>query len=444
MSTPLLSIERLRHRFPNGRVLSLSIQLAVQAGQAAIITGPSGSGKSTLLRAIAGCLNEDGETEWQAEVLAQGTALVLQDPEAQLLCTTVEEEVAFGLRNLGMEEETVSRRVTDALGALGITSLHTRNCESLSTGQKQRVVLAALLAMRPSLLLLDEPFSQLDSAGEAQLRRWLSEYKSSGGAVIVAAHEVEAGDPLWDLHIDIQPTALSRVQPQVPSFSAPSAGLNGCPDTVLEAEGLIYRTDRDDAVLDELTLKLNRGCRTHVTGENGAGKSTLLRCLLGLQTPQAGRVTIAEIKVSHPGKLAGRVGYLPQNADLTLFEETVTDEVGFTVRRQLGRMSARAQVDETLTLCGLQHLAKISPLCLSHGERHVVALASTLAAKPAVLLLDEPLTGLDDQLARSVLAILDYWASQYGTAVLLVSHGALPVAWGDEHLVLQGGRLYEA
>jgi energy-coupling factor transporter ATP-binding protein EcfA2 len=97
-----------------------------------------------------------------------------------------------------------------------------------------------------------------------------------------------------------------------------------------------------------------------------------------------------------------------------------------------------------MTVCGLQFMAGSSPLCLSHGERHIVALASALAARPELLFLDEPLTGLDDQLARSVLAILDYWASQHGTAVLLASHRALPVTWGDQHLVLQGGRLHEA
>ena len=154
LSTPLLSIERSRHRFPNGSVLDLSIPLEVRQVKRPLHTGPSGSGKSTLLRAIAGCSDEDGETEWQAEVLAQGTALALQDPEAQLLCSTVEEEVAFGLRNLGVEEQTTtSPRVNDALLALGIDTLRTRNCEALSAGQKQRVILAALLTMRPLLLV---------------------------------------------------------------------------------------------------------------------------------------------------------------------------------------------------------------------------------------------------------------------------------------------------
>ena len=159
---------------------------------------------------------------------------------------------------------------------------------------------------------------------------------------------------------------------------------------VLEAEGLVYRTDREDQILNDLALTLEKGSRVHVVGENGAGKSTLLRCLLGFHTPQAGRVAIAGVDAPHPGDLAGRVGYLPQNADLILFEETVAHEVGFTLRRQMGRKSARLRVDETLSLCGLQHLAECSPLCLSHGERHVVALVSALAAKRAGLLLDEP------------------------------------------------------
>ena len=393
---------------------------------------------------MAGCLPEGGSTSWQAEVLPERPALVLQDPEAQLLCTTVEEEVSLGVRNQGLDADTAACRVKEALSSLDLQAWREQNVEALLTGQKQRVVLAALLAMHPSLLLLDEPFSQLDAKGAAQLRNLISRQKAEGRAVLVAAHRAEPEDCLWDLRLDLPVSTTHSLSPQIPPLASPPGRRADGNENALRAEGLTYRTDSGTLVLDELCLSLAKGSTLHIMADNASGKTTLMRCLVKALAPETGRVVVDGIESPGLGDLAGRVGYLPQNADMLLFEESVEREVAFPLRHHLVASGRQQRLKEILALCGLSGLAARSPLCLSHGERHMVALASVIAPYPPVLLLDEPLTGLDSFLADSVLGILNYCVRAQGMAVLLVSHAPLPMAWGDRRLSLKDGRLYEA
>jgi energy-coupling factor transporter ATP-binding protein EcfA2 len=162
-------------------------------------------------------------------------------------------------------------------------------------------------------------------------------------------------------------------------------------------------------------------------------------------TPHAGQVALDGKPLPHRSRLAGRLGYLPQNADMLLFEESVRREVGFTLRRLATPTAKReALLEEMLRFCGLQRMASRAPLSLSHGERHMLAVASVLAARPSIILLDEPLTGLDARIGTALLHLLTYCARQHEMAVLLVTHGKLPATWGDRCLVLEGGRLRDA
>ena len=434
MTPPVLAVERFRHRHANGRELDLAMPLVLRRGQAALVTGLSGSGKSTLLRALAGCAGESGASRWQADMLPHRPVLLLQETEAQLLCATVEEEVAFGLLGRGFEGAELSRRVDRALQALDIEALRRRPSDALSMGQKQRVVLAALLAMEPTLLLLDEPFSQLDAEGATTLRRLIARQKAEGRAILVTAHDAAVDDGWADFRIDLAlPAPPRRLPTPVP---APVAAAE---TVALVAQRLVFRHDHHRPVLDGLDLELSSGTVTHLLGGNAAGKSTLLRCLAGLLTPQAGRIDLPDSP--RPGTV--RLAYLPQNVDLTLFEATVEREIGFTLGRALGCPDTRRhRTAEALAAFGLDDLAGQSPLCLSHGERHLVALASAIAAHPRLLLLDEPFAGLDDRLAGRVLDILAAAARSQGMAVLLASHAPLPVPWSERSLLLAEGRLH--
>lgn len=443
MRSPVLSIRQLQYQHADGRRLDFMTPLTVFPGQAVIMTGPSGSGKSTFLRALAGCPPEGGLARWDADLLPQKPALSLQDPEAQLLCASVEEEVELGPRNQGISGAALNQRIEEALATLDITALRRRGVHTLSMGQKQRVVLAALLAMRPDVLLFDEPFSQLDAAGEARLRSLIARLKAEGRVVIVSAHEAHPEDPLWDIRLQLPMHDVCRLNPSLPPPPPPAPRSKDRAVPVLQARGLGFRHEAGPPVFDDIDLVLEPGTTTQVAGGNATGKSTLLRCLIGALPCSAGQVVIDGVTAPKPGRLAARLGYLPQNADMLLFEESVRREIAFTLRRVMPSAAAREhRVDEILRFCGLTELAPRPPLCLSHGERHTLALASLLAARPAVLLLDEPLTGLDAPVATILLDLLNHFAQTYGTAVLLATHGRLPIDWGERRFVLEQGRFH--
>ncbi len=300
------------------------------------------------MRALAGCPPEGGGVRWEADQLPERSVLALQDPEAQLLCSCVEEEVELGARNQGLAGAALEARIAEALAALDIAPLRRREVHALSMGQKQRVGLAALLAMHPDVLLLDEPFSQLDAPGEQRLRGLIRELKAQGRVVIVSAHEADPDDPLWEVRVDLAEAGACRLNPCLPRTAA-SPRASGAARPVLQARGLEFRTPAATTVLADLDLTLAPGSTTQVAGTNASGKSTLLRCLAGLLTPCAGQVVIDGVAAPRPGRLAGRLGYLPQNADMLLFEESVRREVGFTLRRTLPtRADREARVEEML------------------------------------------------------------------------------------------------
>lgn len=441
---PVVALRHLDYRHADGRRLPLDVPLTVFPGQAVAVTGPSGAGKTTLLRALAGCPPEGAEARFAADRLPERPVLFLQDPEAQLLCAGVEEEVELGPRNQGLTGPALERRVADALAAMDIAALRERDNQTLSMGQKHRVALAALLAMEPDLLLLDEPFSQLDAPGEARLRGLLARLKTAGRTIIVTTHAVAPQDALWDIRLDLSRNDCANLCPRLPQPANGQRTASEAPP-VLQAVDLGFRRESGAEIFAAADLAVERGMTVQLDGDNASGKSTLLRCLAGLLPPNEGQVLLDGAPAPKPGRLAGRLAYLPQQADMLLFEESVRREVGFTLRRQrLAAAERQARVEETLGLCGLQALAHRAPLSLSHGERHMLALASLLAARPAVLLLDEPLTGLDAPVGTIVLGLLDHFARAHGTAVLLATHGALPSTWGDRRYVLAKGRLHAA
>jgi energy-coupling factor transport system ATP-binding protein len=252
----------------------------------------------------------------------------------------------------------------------------------------------------------------LDEQGRVQLRRLIERHKTEGGAVLATAHYAPAADLLWDVRVELAGAAAHFDNPPI-RFEAPSG------------------PRKRPVILEHGTLRLEAGTTVHLSGDNASGKTTLLRRLVDM------------VADSRPN-LPFRLGYLPQNPDLLLFEETVEREVGFALRRTMPAQEARRRTSETLELCGLTALAQEPPLCLSHGERHLTALASVIAARPALLLVDEPLTGLDPGLSRRVLGILSYYAHVHHTAVLLASHGPLPTAWGDRRYTITDGAIHAA
>ena len=426
------------------------IDLSVQKGSFVLIGGPSGSGKSTLALALLGLLGPDGDApadvrgyvsleelkpglNTAAELSAQ-VGLVFQNPATQLFNGTVEEEVAFGPRNLALEASEVATRVDEALTVVGCESLRRRSVRHLSGGEQQRVAIAASLAMRPATLILDEPTANLDEDGTATVVRTLNNLRSDHGVTIVVIEHrlrpfaksasrliwlekgrVVADGPPRDVMPQVDP-------PPLDSFVGPSGGP---PLVTLEGVTVGYN---GRAVLRGCSLTLHEGDFGAIVGPNGAGKSTVARTLAGLMRPHRGRV------VWHNGRgRARRVGFLQQNPLHQLVCSTVEEEVWFGPRN-LGiadEDSLNALLDET----GLDGLKHRPTQALSVGEQQRTALAATLSSDPKLLILDEPTLGQDRHHLRQLMSLVQT-LNRHGQTVLLITH--------DHNLVAQSAnRVWE-
>ncbi|WP_239026917.1 ABC transporter ATP-binding protein [Geomonas oryzisoli] len=455
-----MDIEDFGFTYPGSTEPSLSgISASVRRGEFVCLTGDSGCGKSTLLMGIMGLLPRGSRlgTIRVAPSAAAGSApaagIVFQTAESQILCSTVAEEIAFGPENFCVPADEIALRVREGLHEVGLTGEERRSVERFSAGQKQRLAVASVLSMRPGLLLLDEPTSQLDVQGKEELVAVFTELKRRGHTIVMAEHDPRPFDGLVDRYLKLERGRLvgsDRVPPdpvryRPKAFLLPySSSLYGT-RPVLDVQGVELSYPETGAVLKKAQLRVSRGERVHLFGRNGAGKSSLLRCLAGLMTPDAGRVWVAGKESPRPGDLRGQVGVLFQNPARQLFAETVREEVAFTLERLAYPVEEVDRiVAEALSFCGIAHLAERAPLTLSFGEQHRVALAAVVAPRPALLLLDEPFAGLDFPQRLSLLAILARMPIRYGTTVFIASHDELPDRrWADRSLTLQGGVIAE-
>jgi energy-coupling factor transport system ATP-binding protein len=317
----------------------------------------------------------------------------------------------------------------------------------MSAGQKHRLAIASVLSMKPCLLLLDEPTSQLDAAGKAELAEVLKELKCRGYTLLIAEHNLEPFADIADRYLLMDRGSIVQMSDHVPVAFDQLVDLTTeqfCRDRQYGTTSHLRRQDL--SVVSGYRhnsaghfLKVLPGERIHLFGRNGSGKSTLLRCMAGVIKPDAGSMEVAGISLPGQTHLVGKVGFLFQNPQRQLFENTVYDEVAFSLKRlRLPASEIRRHVTEALAVCEAEHLTGRLPLSLSFGEQHRVALASVLAPQPDVLLLDEPFSGLDLGQRYRLLKILADLRCKYSTTVLIASHDPLPdPRWADRIISLE-------
>lgn len=394
-----------------------SISFHLEAGEALILSGPTGSGKSTLLLQIAGLLESPAGQITRPERIG----LVMQDPNLQLMRQRIGPEVALWLEHLGVPPQQMRARIEAALARVGLALPLETPVAHLSQGQKYRLLLAAQLVAEPHLLLLDEPWAQLDPEALDSVLTTLKALKAQGTTLVIAEHHGEAFASLSPRTLSLGDTGTIALPPW--------PGLpRGRPVLAME-EALLWTGDTPLLALPDLRLRAGQ-CVT-LSGENGSGKSSLLLALAGLAYRLEGRVVL-------PGRAEGRVGCLLQRPDRQLFAATVAEELAFSLSRA-GHSPGDAS--RWLASVGLEDLAERSPLHLSYGQQHLLALVSQVAARPALLLLDDPLAGLDAAAQTRVWQLL-MTQCQQGMAIVIASHRPLPdtgLAW-----VIANGGVHEA
>jgi energy-coupling factor transporter ATP-binding protein EcfA2 len=424
--------ENLCFTYPGAELPALDdVSLAIEPGELVAVLGPSGSGKSTLLRALSGLVphfhggrfsgrvvvaDRDTRMERPAD-LAGDVATLFQDPEDQVVFGRVENEVAFGLENIGTSPHEIRARARAALVVAGAEHLLERRTETLSEGELQRVCLASVLALEPCLLLLDEPTSQLDPEGAHGLIDLVVRLgRERGTATLVSEQRpslplercdrvlfLEQGRILLDAQ---QAEALDWIAKNRPAYLPREAAAvqgDSTGEALCRLEDVSFAYAGGPPVLDGAALELGRGEIVALTGPNGSGKTTLGKLVAGLLQPQRGRV-----------ERAGRGAYLSQDPGRYLVKERVDEEVGLAVGGDL----ARARW--TLATVDLAPYEARHPRDLSSGERERLALAAVLVTDPDVLVLDEPTRGVDPDRKVQLAGLLRDQAHRRAT--LLITH----------------------
>lgn len=472
------AIHDLTFFYPGQAVPALDrLDLTVRSGEFWVLCGPSGCGKSTLLRQLKTVLAPHGHR--LGEIRFEGVPLdeldqreqaarigfVLQSPENQLVTDKVWHELAFGLESLGYDTPTIRRRVAEMASFFGIQTWFYKNVAELSGGQKQLLNLASVMAMQPSVLILDEPTSQLDPIAAADFLATLGKInRELGTTILLTEHRLEEAFPLagrvavldrgrllctgtpsqvgaalkdaghamfqampapmriWAAVGDSSPCPvtvregrdwLGRFASAHPLGALPEERRHAYPpEAAITARDLWFKYEKDlPDVVKGLSLTVRRGEFLALLGGNGTGKTTSLKLLSGLLQPCRGEL-----------ETVGRLGVLPQNPQALFVKKTVREDLFELLKgRPLPRAAQEAQVARVVTLCRLEELLDRHPYDLSGGEQQRAALAKILLLEPDVLLLDEPTKGLDAGFKQTLAEILQRLLRR-GVAVLMVSH----------------------
>jgi len=518
MPHALIEVEHLSYQVTaedsTPRPVLEDISFNIQTGEWIALLGANGSGKTTLVRHLnalllpsSGSVRVEGmdTRESRNRPLIRATAgMVFQNPEDQIVAGVVEEDTAFGPENLAIAPAEIRHRVDDALEKVGLTAQHLRPPHLLSAGQKQRLAIAGVLAMRPRLIILDEASTMLDPGGRRAVMDIMRQLHAAGMTIILISHfmqEAVSADRViilnrgrlvaddtparifsnpaqladWGLEQPPAAAIASQLRLHLPDFPAgiltsaallkavsnlphaaaatshPPSPTQSSSPAIITVDSLAHEymsgTPLAHQALLDVSCDIPEGSGFALLGATGSGKSTLLQHMNGLLRPQKGRVQVGPFDLTDPKintrsvvQLAGLVFQNPENQ---FFEQYVGDEISYGPRQfKLDEpLAERVRWAMEMVGLGFEDFKDRLTFTLSGGERRKVALASTLALKPRILLLDEPLAGLDPASRKAMLVHLAELRQQAGVTLVLSSHQMEDVAaLAQGALVLSNGR----
>ncbi len=476
-----LSVNNLSYSYINGVRALTNVDIQISSGEFVLLSGPNGGGKSTLLQAILGILYEyyggkiTGEITFGGKSvknlgikgLAGRVGFVLQDPGSQVCNLTVIEEATAALCNFLYPKKEVISRSRDALKLMHLENLENVSVDTLSGGQLQRLAIASLLALRPKILILDEPLANIDPEGVADVIDALKEIKKSVDIVIVATHwldpflelatrliVLDSGKVTIDTDIEKLPkcfTAMKKAKVEVPhvmQIQRKLAGLhiltrivkgkiflpanvtvmpvkrhnNGTGKDIVNLNDVFYRYPDGTLALKDITAVIKNGVRVAIIGHNGSGKSTLARLAAGLRKQSKGKIQT----------LASNIAMMPQKPGLGFITTTVADEIAY------GTTCSAREVAMWLERFDLSKYKDTSPFQLSGGEQRRLSLAIATVRPMDLLILDEPTAGLDAQQVQFFEEILSTFT---GASIYITHDPRIMGSFVQEVIVLKNGAI---
>ncbi|MCL2804951.1 MAG: energy-coupling factor transporter ATPase [Treponema sp.] len=449
-----LVMNNVSFKYPQGQHFALqNINLSVMEGEFLAVMGENGAGKTTLCKLIngiiphiskgmlsgtvtaAGCLT----TDFSVSQLALKVGMVLDDPDAQLLTSTVRNEAAFGPENLCFPEQEIERLVKDALVSVGLCGFEDRAPVTLSGGEKQRLSIAASLAMKGKILVLDEPLCRLDPQGVQEVMSVLKEIKEKYKLTIIMTEHnskmiykyadrvcilnkgcivsLDTPEKIFANPELLEENGISSVKENEKIFVETKPPLN----PVIDIKGFSYFYN-DGISIEDINLSFAENDFAAITGSNGCGKTTLLKNITGLLRPCGGDILIRgkSVKKMPVSDISKEAGYVMQNPDSQLFTDSVYNEVAFSLKNKYSKTEIKQRVEEALFLTGLKD-PDAYPHALSKADRTKTVIACVLAMGPKIMIFDEIDAGYD---YKNNLQIIDIFNKLYskGITVIFVTH----------------------
>jgi energy-coupling factor transport system ATP-binding protein len=483
-AAPPLTVKGITFQYRARPELALrDVSFKLERGRLLLVAGTSGCGKTTLIRCINGLIPRSYKGKLSGRVLVHGqdtaemplsrisqmVGTVLQDPERQILGAHVFTEVAFGLENLGLPREEIRQRVDETLDYLGISHLRDRETFYLSGGEKQKVSLAGVLAMRPDILLLDEPLASLDPASAQEALQLFRRLTDEGISILLVEHRVEdvlnihpdhvlfmeegtityAGptDGLTDV-VDYRqvklpaPAVIQKAADVAPPVFRPAVKPNGRKPLV-SFENVSFAYDGGPEVIQGVNLSIQQGDITALLGPNGAGKTTLVKHAIGLLKPKRGTVLVEErdTRALSVAEIAHTLGYVFQSPSHMLYAPTVREELAFGPHN-LGYSEEAVDegVEEAIDSLNIGGLGDYPPLSLSFGQQKRVSIGAILAMRSSILVMDEPTAGQD---YWNYMAFMDAILQTPGfAAILFITHDIdLAVCYANRVILMHEGQI---
>jgi energy-coupling factor transport system ATP-binding protein len=447
------------------------ITLSLEKGRCIMVTGPSGAGKTSLCLAASGILHHEygGKKEGSVVIdnkdvaqyhslseLAQNVGVVFDDPEAQMIFTTVEEEILSALEHRGLTAAVIEQRLSGIMKITYLEELKDRSPHNLSGGQKQRVALAATLALGNDILILDEPTSELDEHATKRIAGILKDLKDQGKTILLIEHKFSHFREMVDTLIVLEngeitaqgiPDAVlmdTYVRGMVmPDFSTARKNIRPAiaGEPIISVRNLTHCYG-DVKALSGISITIKKGEFIAIVGENGSGKTTLVKHFNRLLSPTSGDVIVngKNTKECSIATLACDVGLVFQNPDHMFFADTVREEIAYGVKN-LGIENSDSIIGAALHDAGLTESADLYPRWLSRGERQRLGIACVVAMQPSVIVLDEPTTGLDGYEALLVIDILKKLQEKGHTIIIITHNRDIAEHCTDRIITMEHGKI---
>lgn len=454
-----IKLKNVSFSYIDNEMIIDNVNLELDYSSINLIAGPSGEGKSTVMNIISGIIpslingqitgevfiDEENISNKKLGDISRKVGIVLQNPDSQIIQKRVDDEIAFGLENIGVKPETIKKQINTVTKMMNLDP--NWECRKLSLGQKQRLIIASILAMGQKIILLDEPLSSIDKKCSLLILNTLKSLKRAGYCIVIIEHRLDILLPYVDNIFHIENKQITKIENKEEYLKKQSERIvdicssDDSTSDLFKLENISFKTNKRE-ILKNISFSIPKGKRTLILGENGCGKTTLIQIIARLLKQSSGTIhqsLDSKFKEKKHGskKWFKKVGYIFQNPDYQLFMPTVKDELYYNQKD-------KEYADKIASLFDIKKLYNRHPQSLSEGQKRRVSIAAILASRPSVVILDEPTVGQDYKHLKEMVNTLNLIHQQEKNTMIIITHDVrCASSLTDKAVLIEDGKVKE-